>query len=217
MQLHNDIECFSPTFELTYFDLNNSLAKVIDNNNLLLKVNMQQPPPNANDPYWEKADLLNLSLLFNIDKIETVFKKNRNIMYKFKATHYNQTSLLKNVNYATVNDLTNSKNTKESPLVIINKLLSSVDYPHDNIVNDTVQRINYISSQTMSVQDCIDQLLRKAISIEDPPTYFVHNIKTGKAMLINSKKLEQRLYNPTNNLNLYGEADSKSLNFDLIS
>ena len=69
----------------------------------------------------------------------------------------------------------------------------------------------------MNIRDCIDHLLRKAVSIYDPPTYFVHNLKTNKAMLINSKKLEDRLYNITNNLNVYGNADSKSLNFDLIS
>ena len=36
-------------------------------------------------------------------------------------------------------------------------------------------------------------------------------------MLINNKRLEERLYNPTNNLNVYGNVDSKSLNFDLLS
>ena len=40
-----------------------------------------------------------MSLLFNVDKVETLFKKNTNIMYKFSATHYNQTYLLKNINY----------------------------------------------------------------------------------------------------------------------
>lgn len=217
MILYNDIQCMSPTFELTYFDIGQTLIKLLDNNNLLLHISMIQPPPNPNDPYWQKADLLNLNLLFNIDKVSTLFKKNTNTMYRFNATHYNQTSLLKNINYATTKDLKNTSNIKESPLVIIKELLHNVDYPIDQFVNDTIQRINFISSQTMSVKDCIDYLLRKAISINDPPTYFVHNLKSGKAMLINNKILEDRLYNPTNNFNVYGNADSKSLNFDLLS
>lgn len=215
--IYNDIECYSPTLKLIYFDLSYSMNKVLDNNNLLVRVNIQQPAPNSQDKYWDKADLLNLDLLFNVDKIETLFKKNTNTMYQLTATHFNQTLLLKNINYATVKNLNDTSNTMESPLVLINKLLSKVDYPIDEIVNDSTNRVNFISSQTMNVRDCIDHLLRKAVSIYDPPTYFVHNMKSGKAMLINSKKLEDRLYNPTNTLNVYGNADSKSINFDLIS
>lgn len=217
MILYNDIQCFTPKFELIYFDLGQSLTKILDNNNLLMRVNLIQPPPNFNDPVWEKQNVLNMSLLFNVDKVETLFKKNTNIMYKFSATHYNQTYLLKNINYATTKDLKDTSNTKKSPLVIINEILKKIKYSSDQIVNDSTQRIDFISSQTMNIRDCIDHLLRKAVSIYDPPTYFVHNLKTNKAMLINSKKLEDRLYNITNNLNVYGNADSKSLNFDLIS
>lgn len=217
MILYNDIECFSPTFELTYIDISQTLQKILDNNNLLIHVSMGQPPPNSKDPLWQKQNLLNLDLLFNVDKVQTLYKKNINTVYKFKATHYNKKFLLKNVNYATVKDLKDTANTKESPLAIINKILTKIDYPIDQILNDTTNRIDFICSQTMSVQDCIDHLLRKAVSINDPPTYFVHNIKSGKAMLINNKRLEERLYNPTNNLNVYGNVDSKSLNFDLLS
>lgn len=216
MILYNDIQCMCPTFELTYFDLGQNLTKILDNNNLLLHIAMIQPPPNGQE-YWKKADLLNLDLLFNVDKISTVFKKNNNTMYRFNTTHFNQKYLLKNINYSTIKDLKDTSNTKESPLAIINKLLFKVDYPTDQIVNDTTQRINFISSQTMSIKDCVDHLLRKAVSVEDPPTYFVHNLKSGKAMLINSKKLQDRLYNPTNFFNVYGAADSKYLNFDLLT
>lgn len=217
MSLYNDIECFCPTFELSYLDLSLSLAKILDNNNLQLYVEIQQPPPNQLDPLWNKADLLNLNLLFNIDKVSTVFKQNNMIMYKFNATLNLQSLLLQNTNYATIKDLKDTANTKESPLVLINKLLTKINYPVDQIVNDTTQRINFISSQTMSVKDSIDYLLRRAVSPEDPPTYFVHNLKSGKAMLINNKKIEERLFNPVNDLNVYGARDSKPLNFDLLS
>ena len=217
MILCNDIECLSPTFELTYFDLGQTLNKIVDENNLLLKVEMAQPSPNPNDKYWDKENLLNLELLFDINKVETLFKKNNNTMYRFHTLHHNKTFLSKTVNYATIKNLKDTSNTKESPLIIINKLLSKVGYPIDQIVNDTTQRINFISSQTMTVEDCIDHLLRKAVSINDPPTYFVHNLKSGRAMLINNKTLEDRLYNPSNDLNVYGNTDSKNLNFDLLS
>lgn len=217
MIMYNDIQCYSPTFELTYFDLGQTLSKILDDNNLLLKVDMIQPSPNSNDPYWDKQNLLKLNLLFDIEKVTTLFKKNNNTMYRFNTVHHNKTFLLKSVNYATVKDLKDTSNTKESPLAIINKLLKKINYPTDEIVNDTTQRVNFISSQTMSVEDCVDHLLRKALSLEDPPTYFVHNIKTNKAMLINNKKLEDRLYNPCNDFNVFGVADSKALNFDLLN
>lgn len=215
--IYNDIECYSPRLELKYLDLGLTLGKILDSNNLQMRVNIIQPPPNPNDPLYTKQNALTLNLLFNVEKVETLIKQNTNTMYQFFATHANQSLLLKNANYATLNDLKDTKETKESPLSIINKLLSKVKYPYDSFYNDSTQRINYITSQTMNVRDAIDQLLRKAVSLKDPPTYFVHNLKTGNAMLINNKKKEERLENPVNHLKVYGNPDSKPQNVDVIS
>ena len=218
IKIYNDIQKMSPSLQFTYYDMGQNITKLLDNNDLLIRLNLFQPPPNTEDDYWKKENLLNLNLLFFVNKVTTVFKKFDNVMYKFEGLHYNYSALNRCLNFATKKDLRSSKNKKESPLQIITQILKDIDYPwKDAIVNDTQKRIDFISSQTMSVKDCIDYLLRMAISPHDPPTYFVHNLKTNSAMLINNKTYEERLENPTNIFIVPGTADSKDLQYDILT
>lgn len=216
LTIFNSIECFVPTLELTYQDLDQFLIKLLDSNDLILRLEIEQMPP-SEDEIWSKQKMLNLTTLFNVNKISVIDKKDDNFIYKITASHYNQTWLDKNINYATVKDAYNLSHSG-SPLIIINNILGLAGYPkNDCIVNDTQKRIDFISSQTMTVRDSIEQLLRKAVTIHDPPTYFVHNLKSGNAMLINNKTYEQRLANVANVFNVYGKGNEKNLIFNLLT
>lgn len=213
----NDIEIMCPSIQFVYFDLGQSITKIIDNNNLLLKIYMKQPPPNSEDPYWKEQKLLTLQALFYIFKIEIVKKMQSGIIYRFTAVHYNQTFLRKNINYATQKGNEDSIGIPQSPLKIIEKILTKIGYPHSTFYNDTEQRIHFISSQSMSIKDDIQYLLKLTPSKHDPPSYFMHSLRLNQAMLINSKILENRLINPCNDFVLVGNNPKQDMVIDLAN
>lgn len=216
--IDNNIECHSPKIQFEYYDIGQSITKAIDMNNLLLNLYIIQPSPNFIDNYWNDQKKLRLRCLFYVNSIQVLFKTKENIMYRIHGIHYNQTYLKKTINFATTKQNDDSRGTPESPLKIIERILTKIEYPFSNLyVNDTENKVNFITSQSMNIEDCINYLLSYSPTKKDPPSYFMHNLRLNQAQIINSKILQQRLYNPINEFSIDGNKSIQQVSLNKLA
>lgn len=190
--IDNDIQSLSPKLTVIYTDPINLVAKILNMNDCLLSVVIS----------FEDDPSVELSAVFFINYSKIINRTINSIMYEFVCIHKNNYYLQKTINYATVKLSAGAKpsyeDKPESPLKIIKNILQSIDYSNSFgvlYVNDTTNQIHYINGQSMQVKDQINYLLKRTPSINDPPSYFVHNILDDKPLLINNKLYQDRLEN----------------------
>lgn len=172
----NDLECYSPTIELSYIDYGFTLSKYFRPNGMVLELIMIQPKKDFEEKSFE------LSCKFILNDMKILDQSRDTISYNFIGTHINSIQLIKNINYAN-----NKEQGKISPYQIIFNLLNLLNYPANNNYIDTTKKIDFISSQSMTVKDMINYCLHMGVSDYDPPTYFIHKLLDNTAMLINQK------------------------------
>ena len=151
-----------------------SLSPYIRPNGIILNINIVQPKKEF------EQETIQLGGQFIINDMKILSQEREVITYEFIGTHINSLKLIKNINYAN-----NKEQGKLSPYQIISNILNLVDYPLLSEFKDTSQKIDFISSQSMSIKDMINYCLHMGVSEYDPPTYFIHRLLDNKAILFN--------------------------------
>lgn len=172
----NDLECYSPTIRLKYVDFGFTLSQYFRPNGMILDITLVQPQKEF------ESESVQLPGKFIINDLKILSQTREIISYEFIGTHVNSTKLIKNINYAN-----NKEQGKLSPYQIISNILTLINYPLVPDFVDTTQKIDFISSQSMSVKDMINYCLHMGVSEFDPPTYFLHRLLDNKAVLLNQK------------------------------
>lgn len=200
IHLYNSLDCFSPKLRVTYNDFGFILTKFLKTTGLIMKVYIKSPQAGLTEAEKNKNPVFNGTFIIN--NVNIVSKQDETIIYEFIGELNNKTTLIKNYNYAT-----NKETGKVSPYKIITDILQASNYPFDSNYTDTSQKIDFITSQNMTIEDSINYCLNLGVSKEDPPTYFVHNMLKGKAQLINQKSNTSSLVNAANVLSFYNKED----------
>lgn len=121
---------------------------------------------------------LNLTMIINDIKIISIDKQL--VEFEVQCTHTNDIELSKNIIYSN-----NKEQGQISPYKVITDVVNQTDCYLDEDYVDTSQRIDFITSQSMTVKDVIKYCLEKGVSHKDPPTYFFTRLLDQKCILFN--------------------------------
>jgi hypothetical protein len=197
LHIYNSLECWSPHILLIYNDYGFVLSKYIKSTGLALKVSIKAPPTDLNEEASQGVNINNnpeFNHIYIVNNVKLVSKNEEMNTYEFNGILNNNLTLIKNFNYAT-----NKETGPVSPYRIISDILNAANYPLNRNYTDTSQKIDFITSQNMTIEDSIRYCLNLGVSKNDPPTYFVHNLIKNEAQLINQCSRLETIYNPYNN------------------
>lgn len=199
MKFSNSLEYYIPTLVLRLNDKNFRFTKFLKYTNLMLNVDIRQPnltkDSNHNEPFDVK-----LNTMYVINNIKTLTIGKHEIIYEFFAEQLNVLNFIKNINYAT-----NKKTIGESPYKIIQDICNKADIVVDSEYSDTDIKINFITSQNMTVIDSIDYCLKMGVfSKSKPPSYFYSRLLDQTSVIFNQDISAKKIIFPINMLMMNG-------------
>jgi hypothetical protein len=199
MKFSNSLDQYVPTLTLRLTDTNFRFTKYLTYTNLMLWVDICQPnltkDSNHNEPYNAE-----LNTIYVINNINTLTIGKHEIIYEFFAEQFNVLNFIKNINYAT-----NKKTIGESPYKIIQDICNKADIVVDSEYSDTDIKINFITSQNMTVIDSIDYCLKMGVfSKTKPPSYFYSRLIDQTGVIFNQDIAVKKVFLPINVLIMNG-------------
>ena len=199
MKFSNSLEQFIPTFILRFNDKNFRLTNYLQHTNLILAVDIIQPILTKKEDQKE-AYSAKLNTSYVINNIKTIEKHEKEIIYEFFAEEIKVLDFIKNINYAT-----NKKTIGESPYKIIQNICNKADIVVDSEYSDTDIKINFITSQNMTVIDSIDYCLKMGVfSKTKPPSYFYSRLIDQTGVIFNQDIAVKKVFLPINVLIMNG-------------
>lgn len=180
IKFKNSLEQYVPTLVLRFTDYNFIVSKYVKFTGLALLVNIKQPI--QSEELYEKDEYDGeLNTMYIINNLKTIHQDKDQITYEFFAEEFNVLNFIKNINYAT-----NKKIGDESPYKIIQAVCNKAEIVMDSDYVDTSLKINFITSQNMTVMDIIEYCLAMgAFGKNTPPSYFFSRLLDNTAMLFN--------------------------------
>lgn len=174
IKIINSLETYVPTVVIRFIDKGYALLNNLNTNGTYVRLLMVEPK----QTYNEEEITLDCSLIVNDIKIISI--NQQFATFEIYCTYVTDIELSKNIMYSN-----NKEQGKISPYTIIEDVVSQLNCEFDYNYVDTSQRIDFITSQNMTVKHIIDYCLEMGVSKKDPPTYFLTRILDNTCMLFN--------------------------------
>lgn len=154
IKIINSIDMWGPECFFIYKDIGYELSNIMSENNMKIYFNFSQPVGHDNNQSGA-GNTISLTANFFITSYELIEHNRQNCIWQFEGISIEYLNLLKTISYAT-----NKQTGPLSPYKIINDISLESNLPFDERYIDTERRIDFISSQSMTVRDIITYCLQ---------------------------------------------------------